>query len=487
MNKRIKSITVFLLLGFFGALAFPVGAQPKLTLERTIPLEPHSSLVLHEQTNKAALVLPDQSIKILDLSSGKELSHLPPQRLKDFPPNFSADGEKLSTFISSPAKQTQAVFWEVSSGKKLVEFSLSQSGGPPHWNDNCTRLLLAEIKVGVFYTKATQTIKVWDAQTGYHEYTVEMPFRPKPNPDALFSPDGERVLLTDGSHAELREVISGKSIAILYEDKRWLNHTLVGKFSDDSKTLLVIESWQTTIWDSRTGRKVATLLSPDSGIRSTYANGAFSLDDKFVITDFGDGLYLWDAATGKLQRTIQKIKDRISVGYKFSPDHKRIFVHATTGVLRWRASAYIEDLATGNNKVFLTGEVGKQSPNELVWEPKGTAFVLPLKTKPQTAEIWSADSATLRATIPFYYRQERGIYEPSIHTDEFQFNPVHPLLLAQNEKYFRIWNSKNGTLYRLFGDAVTSAAWANNGEKIITFGRNQAALQIWRIDSCTDC
>lgn len=471
-----KIINCILLFSFSGATGIGTFGQPSFTLEKSIQLEPHTSSVLHEKTNKVALVLPDQSIKIIDLTSDKIISRIPAQRMKNLPPEFSSDGEKLCTI-----QENQAVYWEVNSGKKLVEFPIAKSWDRPQWNDNCTRLLHAEKKVGVFYTKVTLTIKVWDAKTGYHQYTIVLPFRPEPDPEVRFSSDGERMLLTDRSYAELREAISGKSIAILFVDERWLRHDIAGRFSDDSKFISVMESDKTTLWEAVTGRKIVTLSLPDMPARNSFA--IFTRDGKFVITTSTKGKYLWEIATGKLVRTIWKT-DSSDVMYsaRLSPDEQRLYVYVTTGVIRWRMSAYIEDLVTGNNRVSLTGDVGKQWLMRLVWEPQGTAFVVPLKNNPRTAEIWNADSATLRATIPFYYREEWGLYEPPIHTDEFRFNPQHPLLLAQNEKYFRIWDIRTGKLLQPFDSSMTTATWAGNGEKIVVISKDEKLLQIWCID-----
>ena len=74
-------------------------------------------------------------------------------------------------------------------------------------------------------------------------------------------------------------------------------------FSADGKRLLVAGGDECTIWDTRTGRRIAGPLKHGDG--QALLLSELSPDQKHVLTVSADTLRLWDAETGQLRHTLR--------------------------------------------------------------------------------------------------------------------------------------------------------------------------------------
>jgi WD40 repeat protein len=122
---------------------------------------------------------------------------------------------------------------------------------------------------------------------------------------AAFSPDASRLAGMDGSVVRVYDRATGKEVQVLMGPPRPIKGVA---FSPDGKQLATagadIKAKTVRIWDIETGKEVAVLQG------QTLAEGlysaAFSPDGKRVAgTDGLGNLFLWDAATGVLQRRVE--------------------------------------------------------------------------------------------------------------------------------------------------------------------------------------
>jgi WD40 repeat protein len=104
--------------------------------------------------------------------------------------------------------------------------------------------------------------------------------------DALFSPDGRRIVTADDSAARLYDAKTGRVIATLSAD--------VAAFSADGALLVTASGTTAKVWDAATGRGVATLEVVPPGAGSMGATErrltgiAFSPDGQWLLTACND-------------------------------------------------------------------------------------------------------------------------------------------------------------------------------------------------------
>jgi WD40 repeat protein len=123
-----------------------------------------------------------------------------------------------------------------------------------------------------------------------------------------FSPDGRIVAAGIDQMVRTWEVDGGKP---MHEVRGPVGVFLAAAFSPDGKVLAMTGQEQTLLWDAATGKKLGTLAGRGGKI-------AFAPDGKFLAVAGDDyRIRLWDWATSKEIRKLQKLPDRVrSLGFR---------------------------------------------------------------------------------------------------------------------------------------------------------------------------
>jgi len=278
----------------------------------------------------------DNSVRLVDVSTGKEIMTLEGHATAVTSLAFSPDGRLLAstgTVNLPPDKDGTVRIWNISTGQQLAVFETPGINGLAFSPDGA---LLAGAGVG----DPVQII-LWDVETLSEKKTVSNVFN-----TISFSPDGG--FMASGSRDEavhIFEVATGKEVISLSGHNGLVSATI---FSPNGE-LLASGGDDTTIqvWNTKTGKRLKSLtghttavdflaFSPDgrvlaslgSGIKITRSGGqielSFSSEDKFV--------RFWDIEAGQQIGSIE-LPEGISV-VSFNPEWTLIATGTGEGVIQ---------------------------------------------------------------------------------------------------------------------------------------------------------
>ncbi|KAF2457354.1 WD40-repeat-containing domain protein [Lineolata rhizophorae] len=182
------------------------------------------------------------------------------------------------------------------------------------------------------------TIKVWDAQTGKHQHTLQAHLAGIST--IAWSPDSKMLASgSDDKSIRLWDVASGRA----HRTPLVGHHNYVYSVAFSPKgNMIVSGSYDEAvyIWDVRSARVMRTLpahADPVSGVD-------FVRDGTLIASCSHDGLIrIWDTATGQCLRTLVHEDNAPVVGVRFSPNGKYVLAWTLDSCLRlWN---YIEGRA----------------------------------------------------------------------------------------------------------------------------------------------
>jgi WD40 repeat protein len=153
--------------------------------------------------------------------------------------------------------------------------------------------------------------------------------------NAAFSPNGEYVALVEGGNAgegKRAQIIVLKTADGSLTSSFGTRHTKALAFHPDNQTLASGHWNNVTLWEVRTGARVALLMSPQRSVDPTgynrdgrYISGlGFSRDGQMLAAGSDDGeLQIWDTTMRKLLHSL-KIGSGDASNPAFSPDGKLV-------------------------------------------------------------------------------------------------------------------------------------------------------------------
>ncbi|AKV68118.1 MULTISPECIES: serine/threonine-protein kinase [Microcystis] len=244
----------------------------------------------------------DQTIKIWEVATGKELRTLTGHSGGVFLVAYSPDGRYLA---SGSIDQTIKI-WEVATGKELRTLTVySYLYGADVVYSPDGRYLASR--------SDDKTIKIWEVATGKELRTLTG--HSGPVLSVVYSPDG-RYLASGGglrdNTIKIWQVATGKVLRTLTGHSDWVLSVV---YSPDGRYLASGSRQTIKIWQVATGKVLRTLTGHSDWVWSVV----YSPDGRYLASGSYQTIKIWEVATGKELRTLTGHSDSVN-SVVYSPD-----------------------------------------------------------------------------------------------------------------------------------------------------------------------
>jgi WD40 repeat protein len=315
------------------------------------------------------------------------------------------------------------------------------------------------------------TLKLWDIGSG----RLLRSFggrSPSSVDQAVFSPDGKRVLSGGANGLALWDVSSGALLmAIRTPQYDLAGHARAVAFSPDGKQLLAgYRDHKVRLWDAGTG----ALLHTFEGHREDITSVAFSPDGQYVLAagsrgnPYSDaGILQWDVRTGAIVRQF-KVPDEAGAGWGFSLSR---LLHAI------KVSSDGQNLIAHGGDLkstvwdFRTGEVVRRFPAVAIspdWRKVAVSTIG--KDSVKSLDIRDAGTGAVLATAA-----------TDGYAGTVRFSPDGGMIGKIGSKYaVELWNAGDGTPVLTFlpkQTPVRAVAFAGDGRRVVSGGDD--GLNVW--------
>ena len=400
----------------------------------------------------------DQTAKIWEAASGRELLTLKGHSAPITFVAFSADGQRI---VTGSEDKTGKV-WESASGHELLTLTGHSD----------------QIWSGAFSADGQQivtgsddkTAKIWEAASGRELLTL------RGHTDLIrsvgFSRDSQRIVTGSWDQsAKVWEVASGRELFTLKGHSHLIRAVA---FSPDGQRILTGSEDRTAkVWEVANSQELLTLRGHTDLIKSV----GFSPDGQRIVTGSWDQeAKIWEAASGRELLTLTGHTAPI-ISVAFSPDGSRII----TGSLDqrgkvWAAVSGHELLTLNGHSVgilpvafardghpFLTGNFS------VAFSPDGRRIVT--GSLDQTAKLW--DAATGREMLTFK-GHSAGIRSVAFSADSLR------IVTGSDDKTAKVWEASSGRelLTLKHSHRILSVAFSPDGQRIVTGGYDETA-EVW--------
>jgi WD40 repeat protein len=438
----------------------------------------------------------DNTVRLWDVNTWKELATLEGHELEVFSVAFSPDGKILAT----GSKDTTIRLWDVATQRELAVLN-----GHTNWVYSVAFSPDGKILATASVDK---TVKLWDITTK-QELATLIGHKGFVN-SVEFSPDGKTLASASSDKTVmLWDTATQQEVATLIGHTNWVNSVA---FSPDGKTLATGSFDKTVkLWDTATHQELTTLIGYKNEVRFVV----FSPNGEMLVAGGDDSVVrLWNVATRQELTTIMGHSGVIS-SIKFSPDGKILATGSRDKTVKlWDLTAVQDiDILKGhidginsvafssNDKILITGADDKTirlwdvATRQVLYTLKGhgggiasTAFspdgsllgvasgLRDTDNEPDTATLWDINT-----------RQEMVTFIK--HTGSIlciEFSPDGKILATGGEdKTAKLWDlttRKELAILKGHTGIVKSVVFSPNG-KLLATGSYDKTVKLWDLAS----
>jgi WD40 repeat protein/tetratricopeptide (TPR) repeat protein len=446
-----------------------------------------NSVVFSPDSKTLASASDDNSIKLWDVDTGKQLKTLNGHSSLVNSVVFSPDGKTLA----SASDDNSIKLWDVATDQQLKTLS-----GHSSWVNS---VVFSPDGKTLASGGADNSIKFWDVATDQQLKTLNG--HSSWVNSVVFSPDGKTLAsASDDKTIKLWDIATGQQLKTLSGHSSWVNSVV---FSPDGKTLASGSADNSIkLWDVAIGQQLKTLNGHSGPVRSVV----FSPDGKTLASgSYDNSIKLWDVAIGQQLKTLNGHSASVR-SVVFSPDSK------TLASGSYDNSIKLWDVAIGQQLKTLNGH--SASVRSVVFSPDSKTLASgsydnsiklwdvatgqQLKTLSGHSSwvnsvVFSPDGKTLASggadnSIKFWDvatdQQLKTLNGHSSWVNSVVFSPDGKTLAsASDDKTIKLWDIATGQqLKTLSGhsDSVWSVVFSPDGKTLVSGGADNS-IKLWDV------
>ena len=315
-------------------------------------------------------------------------------------------------------------------------------------------------------------IELWDTNTGEHLHTFSEHVGWYGN--AVFSPDGQKLLISSGRISNeapdirMWDANTGEHIYTLNVHTSQINNAV---FSPDGQTLATSQEPGGSIylWHVETGTLQYTLVTN----AHHFYDVVFSPDGQTLVSsDFDKNVLLWDVKTGTLLRSLAGHRNSYQgiLSVLFSPDGQKLAGAGYNEVPLW-------DVKTGELLQSLSGHVGWIF--HVAFNPDGQTLAS-AGYQDGTIRLWDVNTGVNRQTLTGHAAVSSSYVDRSV-----LFSPDGQTLVSGADRYIYLWDVNTNTLRETFNAQtvlIRCISMSPDGQTIAIGGQGSS---VWLLDANT--
>ncbi|MBD1813658.1 AAA-like domain-containing protein [Microcoleus vaginatus DQ-U2] len=405
------------------------------------------SVALSPDGKTLASASTDNTIKLWNLQTQKEISTLRGHRDSVYSVAFSPDGKTLA----SASADNTIKLWNLQTQKEI-----STLRGHSNW---VISVAISPDGKTLASASTDNTIKLWNLQTQKEISTL----RGHSNwvHSIAFSPDGLTLASASADNTiKLWNLQTQKPIATLRAHSDSVKSVA---FSPDGKTLASASNDNTIkLWNLQTQKPIATLIGHSDSVKSV----AFSPDGKTLASASNDmTIKLWNLQTQKPSDTLTGHHDAVN-SIAFNPDGKTLASASNDNTIK------LWNLQTQKRSDTLTGH--HDAVNSIAFNPDGKTLASASNDK--TIKLWNLQTQKELATLRGHSKSVRSIaFSPDGQT----------LASASDDMTIKLWNlqtQKELATLKGHSKSVRSIAFSPDGQTLAS-ASDDITIKLWNLQT----